>query len=140
MNSNKFLIGALIGGIVNFFGGWLIYGMALHNAMMGYMSEGAKAMHRPDMNLFVTFISCLLVGVLLALIFERWAGIRTLQSGAMAGAIIMGLFWLSTDLNFTAMTTFYTSNMGIVLDVLAAAVLGGLTGGAIGWWLGYNRK
>lgn len=97
-------------------------------------------LNKAEPDLILIALSCLVGAFLLAYIFEKWAGIRTLAAGAMAGAIISGLMTLSYDLGFLAMTNMFSSPSGIVTDVLVSAVSGAIGGGSIGWMLGFNRS
>ncbi len=137
MNQTKLAVGTFVGSIANFLGGWIIYGMLLMKTMESNMVAGVS---KTEPNLLGIFASGVVYSFLLSFIFERWASIRTLQTGAIAGAIITGLAALSFDIGLFSMANWFTSFTGVVIDVLANTVLGALTGAAIGWFLGYNRK
>jgi hypothetical protein len=139
MNTTKLLLGTLVGTVVYFFGGWLIWGIILKDMMGNMYTAAAMALNKPEPDLMMIALSCLVGAFLMTYIFERWAGIRTLATGAVAGAIISGLMALSYDLGFLAMTNMFNSPSSILVDVLANAVSGALGGAAIGWMLGYNR-
>ncbi len=137
MNQTKLIVGTFVGSIANFLGGWVIFGMLLMKTMESNMVSGVS---KTEPNLLGIFASGLVYSFLMAYIFERWAGIRSLQSGAVAGAIITALAVLSFDLGLFSMANWFTSFTGVIVDVIANTVLGALTGAAIGWFSGYNRK
>ena len=137
MNQTKLIVGTFVGSIANFLGGWVIFGMLLMKTMESNMVAGVS---KTEPNLLGIFVSGLVYSFLLTFIFERWASIRTLQSGAVAGAIITGLAALSFDIGLFSMANWFTSFSGVVVDVIANTVLGAVTGATIGWFLGYNRK
>ena len=137
MNQTKLIVGTFVGSIANFLGGWVIFGMLLMKTMESNMVAGVS---KTEPNLLGIFVSGLVYSFLLTFIFERWASIRTLQSGAVAGAIITGLAALSFDIGLFSMANWFTSFSGVVVDVIANTVLGAITGATIGWFLGYNRK
>lgn len=135
--NNKILIGGLIGGVAAFLLGWVIYGMALSGVMEANTTEAAKAVQRGDENMIMwaMIVGNLAFGYLLAIIYGRWANISTFQTGAIAGAVIGGLWALSYDMMMYAMSTMMTTTV-MIIDIIAFAVLSALTGGIIAWWLG----
>ena len=135
--TSKVIIAALIGGTVSFIGGYLIYGMALNSFMMTNAGSASGVM-KTDMaasNMALIFIGSVAGALLLAYIFDKWANIRTLSTGAQAGALIGLLMALSFDFTMLGTTNILTSTSAIV-DVIASTVLTALTGGAVAWWLG----
>ena len=135
MNTTKILIATLVGGIVNFFAGWLLYGM-LFASFMEVNSDGS--LNRPEMQLGPLFLGSLATGLLLALIFGRWANISKLTTGLVAGGIITLLTSLSFDLNIYGTSTMLNLT-AVVVDPIIYAVMGALTGGAVAWTLGYKK-
>lgn len=135
MNSNKFLIGSLIGGIVAFIAGGLLYGL-IFAKMLAELCPGMVTVQKNDMVPLV--IGNFATGTLLAYIFEKWAGIRTWVAGGMAGATIGALMGLSFDSMMHGTTTLFSWG-GVALDVVISAILWGVTGAVIGWWLGFKR-
>jgi uncharacterized membrane protein len=134
MISNKVLIAALLGALVSFLLGWLIWGMLLSN----FMNENAIAgvMRAEDeMIWWALILGQFFFGLLLALIFSRWAGISTFATGAQAGAVLGVLLALYFDLMMLATTHMFTPTAAVV-DVIANAVVTAITGGVIAWYLG----
>ncbi|MBI1225659.1 MAG: DUF1761 family protein [Bacteroidetes bacterium] len=140
MNTNKLLVGALLGGVAYFFIGWVLYGIIFKSTMESMMAASAASVTRSnaDMDFVALIIGNLVAGFLLAYIFERWAGIRTFKGGLIGGATVGFLIALSYDSVMLATTTLLTWG-GVILDSVIYAVMGGLVGGVIGWWLGYKR-
>ncbi|MBK9109844.1 MAG: hypothetical protein IPM92_16095 [Saprospiraceae bacterium] len=141
MNTNKLLLGTLAGAIVNFFAGWALYALVFKGLMESNLSDTAKSIMLPEdqHNILYYFISGLFMSLAMAIIYERWANIRTLQTGAIAGAIISVCISLGFDFQFLASTNFYSSFTMVIINAFMSALMGALTGGAIGWMLGYNR-
>lgn len=140
--NNRVLLAALAGGVAAFLGGWVIYGMLLDpNYFQGQLTEAGAAVVRPpeEMKLWAIAVSNLIYGLLLALIFDRWASISTLKTGAIAGAVICGLFALSQGFMWHAYANMMKDMSSILVDTIASVVLGALIGGVVGWVLGYKR-
>ena len=132
----RILVAMFVGAIVMFGLGFLIYGLLLADFMKTNMTvEAAKLMIEPP-NFILLFASNLAFAWVLALIFERWAGIKTFVTGAIAGAIIAASVALAIDLQFLATMKMLNGFVPVIIDVLAAAVLGGISGGVIGFVLG----
>jgi uncharacterized membrane protein len=133
MNIKKFIIGGIVAGILFFFLGWLIYGIALMDFMKshpGTMSGFDKA--APDM-LWLA-IGNLLSGFLMAYIFSR-ANVNSLTNGLITGAIVGLLMAASYDCMNYGLTNLLSKRM-MLADVLAATVLSGITGAITGWVMG----
>lgn len=135
----KVLVAALVGGVVAFLLGWLLWGMLL----MGYYEANMihyEGLMKADeeFNLGLMFLSNLVLCVLLAIVFKRM-GIGDLMGGAMMGALMGALFYLSVDLGFMAMMNYFATPMVVVVDVLANAVWLGGTGAVIGLVLGRGK-
>ncbi len=140
MNTNKLLVGALLGGVAYFILGWLLYGM-LFKATFAKMCPNFAAVERAeaDMDMVAMIIGNLVAGLLLAYIFEKWANIRSFMGGLTAGATIGFLIALGYDSVLHGVTTLFSWSC-VCFDAVIYAVISGLAGGLIGWWLGYNRK
>lgn len=134
MDTKKLLIGTLIGGLVYFFGGWVIYDMILGEFFKA-QAGSAQGVAREAPLLWSLALGSLTAGLLLTLIFNRWAGIKTAMSGAKSGALIGFLIALGFDFTQFGMTNLMTFT-GLVGDAVTYAVLSGLAGAAIGWVLG----
>lgn len=135
--NNRVLLAALAGGVAMFFGGWVIFGMLLMNTM-NEMNPGMAASSKEPMVMWALALSNIIWALFYALIFDRWAGISTLKSGAIAGAWMTAMIGLAFDLSLFSMTNMITLNWAI-LDILPNAVLGAVSGAVIGWVLGYKR-
>lgn len=138
--NNKVIIAAILGGIIAFVGGFLIYGLALQNFMAANTGTATGVM-KTEMgasNMVYIFIGNLATGLLIAYIFDKWANIRTLSTGAQAGAWI-GLL-VSISLDFSMYGTSNIMNMKAVLvDIVAGSFLTALVGAGVAWWLGRNK-
>ena len=137
MNSTKLLLGTLAGFLGYFLSGFLLYTIVFKNALASAMPNMDAAQTEPNMAAIV--FGNLASAFLLALIFERWANIRTLQTGAVAGGIIGFLIALGFDSMILGTTNLMTWG-GVFLDGIVYAIISAIAGALIGFTLGYKRK
>jgi len=130
------LLAALVGGVVAFLLGWLIFGMLLMGWMEAHMLSYPGLMKtEEEMNLALMFLSNLCLALLLAWSFGRM-GVNSLAGGLVTGAVVGFLFYLSVDLSFMAMMNLFDGPMAVVVDVAANTVWTAGVGGAVGFMLG----
>ncbi|MEP7376409.1 MAG: hypothetical protein ABI675_23630 [Chitinophagaceae bacterium] len=141
MNTNKFLVGGIIGGIVNFFLGWLVWGTLLMSFMQGHATASGKAAMRTDENMiwWALIAANLLIGFLLSYILSK-AGAASAAAGATIGAVVGLLTSASIDLFNYAFMDLSDSMVTIVVDVLATIVVSAIVGAIIGWYNGRGVK
>ena len=137
--NTKVLIAALAGAIASFISGFLIYGLAMKSFFDANTAEGARGIMRGEnMIMWAVFVGCLAWALLTALIYSRWAGINTFKSGASGGAWIGALMALGANMFSYAGMDAMTLNAALV-DVALNAVQGAITGGVVGFALGYGQ-
>lgn len=138
MNYQKMLLSTLAGGVVFYFAGWLIWGMALAPIQDGHMVnyEGLSK-EMPDMVPMV--ISMFVTAFMFYYIFDRWAGIKTFVTGAKAGALLAVLMGLGHGLLMHSTMNLIDYTV-IGTDLIGNAVWGALGGGVIGWLLGRGNE
>ena len=139
--TSKTFIAALIGAIVSFILGYLIYGIALMNFMTtnAGSATGVMKMDMGATSMIYIFIGSLAGGLLLAYIFDKWANIRTAAGGAQAAALLGFLIILSFDATMYG-TTNIMNMTAMFVDIIAGTILYAISGAAIGWWLGRGSK
>jgi hypothetical protein len=145
MNTNKFLIGGIIGGIAYFFLGWVVWGMLLMNFMTEHTTDLGKAVMRKDASGEVTMIwwalivANLLWGFLLSYVLVK-SNTSSVSGGASTGAVL-GLL-TSAGINcfnyaFMDMTDGYTA---MAVDIAASTVVSAVVGAIVGWYLSMGKK
>ncbi|MFZ4544527.1 MAG: hypothetical protein ACOYOA_10785, partial [Saprospiraceae bacterium] len=77
MNTNKFLIGSLLGFIAFFMMGYLTYVVIFKSALES-ACPGMQSIMSTEPNMMTIVLGNLAIGVLLAYIYENLAGIRTM--------------------------------------------------------------
>jgi len=146
MSTQKVIISGIVGGIVYFFLGWLLYGILLKDFMMAHESLPAGisgAIHRTDKEMMKQMLYLIAgnmaFGFLLSIIFGRWAGVTTLVGGLIGGAMLGFLISGGMDCIMYA-TTNLMSRTGMAVDVLIFTVLSAVAGAVVGWMLGMGSK
>ncbi len=140
MNTNKFIIGGIIGGVANFLLGWLVWGILLMNFFNDHTSEVGKAVMRGDNNQiwWALIAGNLFWGFVLSYVLSK-SGANSLGSGAKTGAVLSLLIAASINCFIYAFQNIGdTTSMAV--DIVANLVVGGIVGGVIGWYLGMGKK
>jgi len=123
MKTKNFLVGGIVGAIVYFLLGWLIYGILLKDVFSSDMEETTET-------LVYIFLGGLAYCLLIAYIFTKWAQISTAGGGFTAGAVIglfIGLNWNLYGIAFMESTLEIAA-----LDVVVTIVMTGIIGAVIG--------
>jgi len=140
MNTNKFIIGGIIGGVANFLLGWLVWGILLMNFFNDHTSEVGKAVMRGDNNQiwWALIAGNLFWGFVLSYVLNK-SGANSPGSGAKTGAVLSLLIAASINCFIYAFQNIGdTTSMAV--DIVANLVVGGIVGGVIGWYLGMGKK
>lgn len=133
MDIKKLVVGGIVGGILFFFLGWLLYGMLLMDFMNnnpGVVSGYSK--ETPDF-LYLA-IGNLLSGFMMAYIFIK-ANINTLMGGLIMAAVVGLLMAASYDCMIYATTNLYSKKM-MLADVLASTAMSAVAGAVVGLLMG----
>ena len=136
----RILAATVAGGVAFFILGFVIYGLILDPMVM-----------KPNMNTYPGLmidppvwvplvLANMVSALLLAYIFEKWAGIRTFMGGLQGGAVVFFLIALSFQLMFAAFMNLAKNYTPAIADVLGSTVMGALGGGVIGAVLGMMSK
>lgn len=140
MNIQKFLVSGIVGGIVCFFAGYLVYGMAMadfFNKNAGTATGVMKPME--EMVWWALIAGSVFNGLTLSYIYNKWTGISSLAAGAGAGFVLGVLITAGFDL-----TMYGTSNIqnlqSALVDIVCGGVIFALTGAAVGLMNGVGKK
>ncbi len=136
----RLLAAAVAGGVAMFVFGFLIYGLVLDPLLMRPNMLTYTGLMNDPPGFVPLALGNLVSGFLLAYIFEKWAGIRTIATGVQAGAIIWFLFALSMQLMFLAFMNLSKNYIPAISDVIGSTLLGGIAGGVIGFVLGIMNR
>ena len=131
--NGKTLLAALGGGLVNFGLGGLFY-MVLLASYFAENNGAAAVKDTPDMLYII--LGCLSYGLLIAVIFDKWAGIKTIATGAQAGALIGLLTGLAFNFWKLGDSHFFNSLTPAMVDTMVITIMAAGTGAVVGWILG----
>ena len=134
MANNKIIISGLVGGIVAFFVGYLIWGLAL--AQFAVDNAGtATGVGKESPDFWAIILGSLASGFLISTIFGRWANISTWKTGASAGALIG--FLVGAHVNFIEFGNSNVSTLQLALvDIVGYIVMFAVVGAVVGVMLG----
>lgn len=135
MNVQKVIIGGIIGGIVLFLLGWIIYGMLLMDFMMQH-SRTKTGVFRSETEMvwWALIGGNLIMGLFYSYVLNR-AGEKTLAGGAITGGTVALLMTLAYDLMLYAQLDLW-GKTAMAADFAASVVIGAIVGAVIGWWNG----
>ena len=136
----KLIYATLVGTVVSFLLGWLIYGVVLDSFMKSQTTEYTGLMREMDGTFIILILlSNLMMSFFIAFIFQRWAKFETFFMGLTAGMMIGFFFAVSYDLYMLAAMNLFKAG-GAIVDIIASTILTGIIGGVIAWVLGFKSK
>ena len=139
----RILVAGIVGTIVSFFLGWVVWGMLLANYMASTLSPTAKTFISEQPRWLPLIVAQLGFGFFYAFVFDRWAGARSLTSGLFAGAIIGFSFaFISNLMNDAFIINLHVgaNTPPMIVDIAAGTVVGAVIGAAEGLVLGMMSK
>lgn len=122
MNAKNFIVGGIVGGIVDFLLGWLIYGILLKDTFP--LEEGATE------NMLFIFLGCMSFGFLISYVFAQGEGVSKCVAGIKLAAGIALFMGLSINF-FQNMTKEVIDFQLVAIDVIASMVLASFVGAAV---------
>jgi hypothetical protein len=119
MKIKNFVISGIIGGIVDFFLGWLLWGILFKS---NFPQQDEK-----NMNMLFIFLGCMSFSFFMSYIFIHWAQITNTITGAKSGAIFglfLGLYNNYFRYSIESQPDYKIYLLDIVLTVLCGTVDG----------------
>ncbi|MDH3710602.1 MAG: hypothetical protein OER04_11970 [Cyclobacteriaceae bacterium] len=138
MDTKKFVMGTVVGGIVYFLLGFVFYGV-LFEGFFTANAGSATGVMNTEMAWWPLILGNLALAALITYIFLNWAGITTFAGGLKGGALIGFLMAVSFDMIMLDTTNIMTLNAALV-DILIATIMGAIAGGIIGAVLGSGKQ
>ena len=139
MDIKKLFIGGIVGGILFFLLGWLIYG----NLLLNFMHDNpgpAGNLDRTDKDMEFLYIAIgsLLQGFLIAYIFVK-ANVSSVGSGFITGGVVGLLMTAGIDCIMYGTSTILSKKM-MAADVAAATVMAAVIGAIVGLVMNVGKK
>src|SRR5438067_2140863 len=138
MSITKLLLGAIIGGIVFFLLGGLIYGHLLTDFMYHHTGRAGHIIYRKHVVLIYIIAANLLQGLLLSYILIK-GNVNSLIGGLITGGIVGFLMAASIDCIMYATST-VLSKRGMVADIIAFTVISAIAGAIVAVVAGGGKK
>lgn len=128
MTTQRIVLGTIVGGLVLFLLGYLVYGIIFAD-FFAANAGSASGVTREPFNFVALAIGQLAWGAILTLILS-WAAVSSVGAGMKVGALAGLLFFLGIDLTLYA-TTNMQNLMASLVDPILAAVLFAVTSAVI---------
>lgn len=136
--NTKLVLGIMVGGVVAFLLGWLVFGILLMSYYESHQVAYAGLIKDPP-NLVTLFIANVVYAAVLAIIMH-WSKMVGMMKGAVIGAVMVGLISFSMDLYFYSLMNYYKDFTVVIVDVIVNIIFGGVVGACIGWVMGMGQK
>lgn len=124
MNVKNFIVGGIVGGIVDFLLGWVVYGMLLKDTFPKSPCDG------PAENMVFIFLGCMSFGFLISWVFSQGEGISNVSAGIKM-ALGIAVFMALSSWFFHHMTQETIDFKLMAIDVVACMVLATGVGAAV---------
>jgi hypothetical protein len=134
--NTKIITGGIIGGIISFLLGWLIYGTLLKDYFSKNMISYDHFFKEPPI-LWALALGSLSLGMLVAYILGNSNNVSA-SRGLIAGGIVYFLATLGFDLFMYAQMNLFGRKL-MVIDVAASTIMGAIVGFVAGWWMGRGK-
>jgi hypothetical protein len=128
MTTQKLLVGTIVGWVVLFFLGYLVFGILMADFYRANAGT-ATGVEKMPLNLVAIGIGQLAAAGALTLILS-WSGVRSIAQGAMMAGVVGLLFFLGVDLTTFGSTNTSTLKLTLVEPVIIG-ILYAIAGGAI---------
>lgn len=137
MNTNKFLIGGIIGGIAYFLIGWLVWGILLRDFMAANVGSAGNVMKSDsEMIWWALIVGNIFSGLTLSYVLNK-ANAMSAGAGAMVGGVLGLLMAAAFDFTMFGVSNLSTLT-GTFVDIVANTAVSAIVGGIVGWFL--SRK
>lgn len=137
MDTKKFVLGTLAGGVAYFLFGFIVYAILLEDFFASHTVSGIMKSDT-EMKYYPLIAGDLAHAALLTYIFLKWANIKTFSSGVIGGAVIG--FLMAAGFDLVSYDTSKTMSMiGTLVDIAVYTIMTSLVGGIVGAVLGMGK-
>lgn len=138
MNTQKFIIGTLTGGVLYFFLGFVVYALLLEDFYAAHTGSATGVM-KTEMEFWPLLLGNFSQAALLTYVFLKWANIKNFGEGLTGGATIG--FLMTLGFNMISYDTTNISDLtASITDVFVYTTITGIVGGVIGAVLGMGKN
>jgi len=139
MNTNKFLTGGVVAGVLYFGLGYVVWGMLLMDTMTENAGTASGVMKADgEFIWWALIVGNLFSGFALSYVLNK-AGSFSAAAGAATGAVISLLWSAGFDFTMLGVSNLNTTT-GALIDIAASTVVGAVVGGITGLVLGMGKK
>jgi hypothetical protein len=133
----KIALAALVGTIVYFGIGWLVFEGLLGKYMSANTTQivGFKKSEE-ESSMLMLIVSCAAYALLLAIVMGNWTQVNTFREGTILGATVGILVATMTNTYWYSTSHFFNGFAPLLVDIAAAGITVGIMGGVIAWFLG----
>ena len=129
MDAKRFATGTIVGGIVLFFTGYLIFELAFGSFYTANVGSASGVAREPFL-FWAIAVASLSYAALIVFTLGNQSGPLTIGRGALVGAIVGFLMWMTAD--FVIYGISHVANLTrTIVDPVLELVHGGLAGAAI---------
>ena len=140
MSNSKIFTAGLVGAIVAFLLGFIVYGNLLAEFFVENSGSASGVMRGDDeMQWIPMILGHVTWGMLFAIVFGKWANISTFATGAKSGALLGFLIGASFDL-IQLGSTHIPNLTGVIVDIIVITIVSAIVGGVVGWFFGRNKE
>ncbi len=129
MNTKQWVLGAVIGAVVLFAVGYVVFDMLLKD-FYAANSGTATNVYRETQVLWAVGVGALAYAALILFALRGSAAAVNVASGAKTGAIVGALIWACADFTLYGISNINTLTLAVV-DPLVELVRGGITGAVL---------
>jgi hypothetical protein len=139
MDTKKFTIGTLVGGIAFFLLGYLFYGLALAGFFKDHANPSSPMRAMADIIWWALILGNLAGAALITWVILKMGNVNSFGGGARIG-LVLG-FYISLARNLVQYATSNTMDMtGLLVDVVIGAIMAAIVGGIIAVVIGGQKK
>ena len=136
----RILAATVAGAVVYYIVGFVLFAIVLDPILLPHMNRFPGLIKEPMPDMLFLPLWNLAMAFLIAYIFERWAGIRTVAGGLKAGVLIAFCLALIIDLDMLAFMNMYKDAIAPIIVIAGSTLVGTLSAGAIAAVLGFMDK
>lgn len=129
MDAKRIVIGTIVGAVVLYVLGYLIFNVAAESLYAANMTSVAGVFHESQLQ-WAIIVGQISSGALLTLAILSRGGTPTLGRGAITGAVVGFLVWCTADFVYYGLANIWTLTI-VIIDPFVEAIHHAITGAII---------